>query len=1024
MPCEAPKAQGPSGVQVGGARRRWSNGGASAIADVVRRACVACVGLAWISGASALAAPQGLPAAPSDVVPGEVVPILGDRLSGFVLPIEPVTSDFSMQATQAWTWRIDDTTRFVLRGDVAISVAGNTFRATEAAVWINRLPSAGGMINQFAVYFDEVSAPTQRAGLAPNGHDILVTVSARGSIKLMAPFVEQTAPTNMPIVARGERRLADHLRRLVAPPPPPLDRLPRVDQPLPPPPQIPVPGGSPEVRPDLLPSAVQLPSSAGLNLFNPSGLVSFGGGSIDIDEKADLIKVDRGVVVDYLDEEASGGPRRLTLTAERGVLFLQPGTMAGLRAGRKQIRADKVLGIYLEGNVVAADGISVVRSRRVYYDVPKNRALLADAVMRTYDRASHMPVVARAEEMRQLSADQWTAQRANVSTSEFFTPHISIGAQEITVTRPPASAGAPGTGPVLVEAEDVTFRAGTTPFFYWPKISADTGDVPLRTVTGGFADQFGAIIQTDWDMLSLLGVQDRGTLAASLKLDGYTKRGPAAGTLLRYDFLGAGNVDLYGLHDDGVDKTSSGIEVDPATPWRGVALWEHRANLTEHWTLELQESWISDPTFITTWRPEDFARRREYETSAYVLRQQDNHALTGLMKYDLDGFISNEWLLGSRGYFVDRAPEGSYRRYGDTIFDSLTWSQEYRASRMRLIPTSGTPAQLGVPGAAFGIPNNENIRQAYLDRGYRSNAVGRLDMRQELALPFDAGPVKMMPYVVGRATDYINSDFEPYSPAAESFRWFGAAGLRASTEITHIDNSVENRAFDLHRMRHVLEPGMTAWYGYSNAPESAYPIYDQDVEGIGGATAIDFNLKSTWQTQRGGAGRWNSVDFLTMKVGAALNSSDADVLAPTPQFFDWRPEYSRWGNNAYGSGVWQVTDNFALSGTGIWLLDDDTLARGSVGVEIDQSPDLTTFIEYRTIKAENSDLLEIGWDYRLSKKYRVIVAPQIDLTTGQFRAASVAVVRDFPDFQLVFNVSYDQIQDQTTFSASLRPIKY
>lgn len=998
-------------------------------ARAVQRRAASALALAWVAAAivapSATFAQDATPPAlsSSPPPPGELVPILGDRLSGFVLPIEPVTSDLVMRATQAWTWRIDDTTRFVLRGDVSVSVAGNTFRSQEVAVWLNRLPSGGGMINQIALYFDQVSAPTQRAGLAPNGTDTLITVSARGAVQLAAPFVESTPPADAAILLRGERRLADHLRRLLVPTPQ-LSRLPRVDQPVGAPPQIPTPGGSPELRPDQLPSAIQLPAAAGINLFDPRGLVSFSGGSVDIDEKQDVVQIDRGIVVDYLDEEAQGGPRRLTLTAERGVVFLQPGTIASMRTVRRQVQADRVLGIYLEGDVAAHDGASTVRGKRIYYDVATNRALVADAVLRTYQRGSQMPIVARAQEMRQIGADQWEAQRAKVSTSEFFTPHISIGAREVTVVRPPAVGAAPGAGDIAVEATDMTIRAGNTPFFYWPRATATNGQTPLRGITAGYAEQYGGIINTSWDLLSLMNVDKPDNLDATLKLDGYTKRGPAAGTLLKYDYFGAGNLDLYGLHDDGIDKTSSGLEVEPTTEWRGVALWEHRAQLTEHWTLDLNGAWISDRTYITSWRENDFATRREYETSAYLLRQQDNHALTGLAKYDLNNFVSNEWLLGSRGYSVDRMPEGTYRRYGDSLFDTVTWSQEWRASRMQLNPTSGTPAQLGVPGFAFGIGNNEQVRQAFVNQGYRRNQVGRFDTRHELSLPLDAGPVKLVPYVVGRATGYMNDDFGAFSADAESFRWFGSGGVRASTEITRVDNSVESQFFDLHRMRHVIEPGMTGWYGYSNAPDTAYPIYDQDVEGIGGATALDVNLKSTWQTQRGGPGRWKSVDFLTMRAGATLNSNDANQLSPTPQFFSWRPEYSRWGDNAYGSGVWQVTDNFAFAGTGIWLLDESTLARGSLGVEINQSPDLTTFIEYRTIEAENSDLLEIGWDYRVSKKYRVIVAPQIDLIEGQFRAATVAVVRDFPDFQLVLNVSYDQIQDETTFSATLRPIEY
>jgi len=958
---------------------------------------------------------------------GTVVPISGDRLSGFVLPIEAVEGDLSFRATQAWTWTVDDTTRLLLRGDVEIFVSGTTFRANEAAVWLNRIPSADGLINQVALYFDEANAPTQRAGLAPRGRDLLVTSSARGEVRLRAPFTEESRPAVTGILTRGERRLSDHLRRLLVQPPP-LSPILNIDRPsAAPPPQIPVPGASPELRPDQLPTSMRLPSETGLNLFNPRGLVAFSGGLVTIEERSDTIVLERGVVIDSLDEEASEGPRRLTLTAQRAVVFLRPGTVEAVRTGRRQVQTDRVLGIYLEGDVVASDGQYTVRSGRIYYDVPGNRALLADAVLRTYVRGTGLPVVVRAGEMRQLSRDQWTSQRAVVSTSEFFTPHLGIGARDVTITRTPGAPSADGASPaevVTAGARDVTLRASGVPFFYWPSATVDNGDIPLRSAGAGYSDDRGAAIETSWDFLALAGAQPNPNLEADLIVNAYSKRGPALGTRLKYDYLGNGNLELFGLHDDGTDKTSAGEDVDPSTKWRGLALAEHRAAFADYWTLDVQASWISDRTFVSSWREDDFATRREYETSAYLLRQQDNHGGSILAKYDLNNFISNEWLLGSRGYSVERMPEATYRRIGDDLFQTITWTQEWRASRMRLLATKGTPRELGIPAAAFGVGPNDDIRDSFSTRGVSSSAIGRLDTRHELSIPFAFANLKIAPFVSGQAISYMESDFEQYNSDAEDFRWLGAGGVRASTQFQYVNNSVESRFFDLHRVRHIIEPGLVAWYGYSNVPDGAYPVYDEDAESIGGATAYDMNIRNTFQTQRGGPGRWRSVDFLTVDLGGVLNSGDANRESPTPQFNRRRPELSRFGDHLYGNGIWQLTDTLALTGAGIWDLEDDDLARGSTGVELQHSPDFTTFVEYRTIEAEDSELIEIGWDYRLSRKYRVICAPQIDLREGGFRAATFSIIRTFPDFFAVVSLGYDDIKEETTFSATLTPVSY
>ena len=100
------------------------------------------------------------------------------------------------------------------------------------------------------------------------------------------------------------------------------------------------------------------------------------------------------------------------------MIFLTPGTIRGLREGGGTVQAEAIEGMYLEGGVRASDGEYTVRGSSVYYDLPNNQALLMDAVLRTYTRSSRtLPVYARAEEMRQIASDQWTATRATISTS-------------------------------------------------------------------------------------------------------------------------------------------------------------------------------------------------------------------------------------------------------------------------------------------------------------------------------------------------------------------------------------------------------------------------------------------------------------------------------------------------------------------------------------------------------------------------------------------------------------------------------
>ncbi len=128
--------------------------------------------LAAFAAASAMTSASAQQAAESGVVRTR---ISGQALGGFVLPVTPLEHELSIRGHRAWAWSVDDTQRLVVEGEVAIEFGSYRFRADEAVIWINRLPSSRGEITQFAIYFDEVREPTQRAGLTAGGRDLLVT---------------------------------------------------------------------------------------------------------------------------------------------------------------------------------------------------------------------------------------------------------------------------------------------------------------------------------------------------------------------------------------------------------------------------------------------------------------------------------------------------------------------------------------------------------------------------------------------------------------------------------------------------------------------------------------------------------------------------------------------------------------------------------------------------------------------------------------------------------------------------------
>ena len=165
----------------------------------------------------------------------------------------------------------------------------------------------------------------------------------------------------------------------------------------------------------------------------------------------------------------------------------------------------------------------------------------------------------------------------------------------------------------------------------------------------------------------------------------------------------------------------------------------------------------------------------------------------------------------------------------------------------------GTPRQLGGRPAVFGpgIGPNDSISAAFIAAGFPTGYVNRFDARHEFAMPVRAGPVKITPYVVGRFTAW-SSAIESFSTDAKDTRLFGAVGVRFNTQVQYVDNTVESKLFDLHRLRTIIEPRLTAGYGYTDVPDGAPPVSDHRVEASRGASVVEVVPTPTCQTPRGG----------------------------------------------------------------------------------------------------------------------------------------------------------------------------
>ncbi|MEM0982519.1 MAG: LPS assembly protein LptD [Planctomycetota bacterium] len=990
----------------------------------IRRAWTLAVaaGLAIGCGAPTLAQPVGGPSGqPSQPADSQIFD--GRTFGGTRLGIAVTPGDISFASQRAWSWREVDidgrsTIRIALDGDVSAQIGTYIFRASRATAWIQRI-GAGGVgdvegIYQVFAFFEDVRAegggvvarsetlPVQALIAAPRPVGLITDLRLNGPPE--TGRIVQTVVEGEEALARTLAQRNRGIAEMDLRPPEPLDDRRRTAQ-------GPAPARTEDTRAPLF-------TSEGVFFFSVGERIT-----IEPRQGETIAYLTGGLVVQY---ESAG--QTVELLAQRGVVFLDGDENESALGG--PIAAERVTGIYLEGGVRATDGEYRVEMPAAFYDVENDRALLLDAVFETFAPQIGSPIYIRAESIRQRAAEEFVAKKATVANTGFFRPHLSIGASTLTLTKKENIYGEERPN---IDARGITLRAGALPVGWLPFFKGDPERFPLRGI--GFADsnRTGPVFSTEWDFFSLLGREGPPGFDVGLDLDYYADRGLGIGT--QTDWRGdsyEGELLAYTVPDDqGEDVLANGTELDRNGEFRGIAYARHRWQVRPEWTLIAEGVSISDEAFLQVFAPELASDGDELTTRAFLRRLEGNSLLTFEVQGQALDDVLNENLLQSVGYTVDRFPEVRATQQAiDLLPDwkpgavTYTWDASYGLLRLRF---SETPVEdfgltrIEESQRIFDVLPTQSLGDSFRAAGLDESYINRFDTRHEIAGTFDYGPIKFNPFVVGRLTAYDTS-FDDFSPGEdEDARVWGAVGARVSTSIQRVDNTIESRTFDLHRLRHVIEPSVTAWYAGTNVNNTELPVIDDDVEAIIDGGTVRVGLDQVWQTKRGGPGRWYDADVFRLSAAYVYNSEDDDVESSIGRFFDARPELSVPGEYFDVSAAWQVSDAVSLSGEVIYDVLADEPDRTSGGILVDHGRGLSTSSELRYLENQDVTFWSTAVRFQPTKKYEVIGATRYDFDRSEFANFRATVLRSFPNAQIGVTINFSAIRDETTFGLVFRP---
>ena len=638
---------------------------------------------------------------------------------------------------------------------------------------------------------------------------------------------------------------------------------------------------------------------------------------------------------------------------------------------------ETIVGIYLYGDVVISRGERFMRGPEAYYDFTSDRAIMIDPVFKSVQAQRNIPIYVRAAEGRMLSAREMWFRDAKVSTSEFASPTYHFAGRRVYMMDETAY-DAKGTrisqrrAKTKVKGATVFVRSVPVMYFPWLYGDAEQGHTALRSVRISTGGSLGFVTATKWSLFRVLGLSKPEGFSGALHLN--YRRGPEIGVDMDYARRNySGYSKLWGMVDRQEEDEFGRLNKDiPAQQNRGRVLIRHKQYLPRDWQMQFELSYLCDKNYLRQFFPDEFYAGKEQETLLYAKKQRDNWALDVLLKARINRFLTQ----------TESAPDVGFRILGEPLLgDRLTSFAEARAGAKQ-----------------YRQENDLKID----DSGW----MGRFDARGEIDWPVHVGPLNLVPYVAARG-DYWTASPE----GGKSNRVHGEVGIRADTHLWRIYNNVDNRFWDLHKLKHIITPEVVAMLTANTAtPAELYPLSPAIEEHIEGLSGVTFGVRQRLQTKRGKAGKQRTVDWMRLDVMAGFFDADPRFHPSADgRFFASRPEYSLGRDFINVDYAWKISDATTFLADMNYDINQSDLGRAGVGLAVRRDPRVDYFLGLRTIKDMETAVLTFAARYKINRKYTVTFSEQYDLDYdgGTNLSTTLTVTRKFPRWYVGLAASYD-----------------
>ena len=800
-------------------------------------------------------------------------------------------------------------------------------------------------------------------------------------------------------------------------------------------------------------------------------------------------------------------PTQITLLSEQGPIELSADSIVVWAdenvVGLNNLDASQTpVEIYLEGNIEFRQAGNVGLAQRMYYNVANQTGVILEAELfgETSQRANagsydefRTPFRMKSDVIQQLSPTLFQANNAAFTTSRLGVPQywIESGMLRLDTGTTPlinqlASLGTGlmgqteeelyqqsgytqnggygfgdvGGGPgynndlnqpnqnpfsgfdqLLVTSNDTRLFVGGFPLFRWPTFSADLANNPslyLDRIRVGSDSVFGQQLLTRWNNFQLFGIRPRPGVRWTTDLDYLTERGLGFGTDLEYrrnQFFGSpaqsrGYLHSWFINDNGEDNLGfDRRSVVPESDFRGRIDGKHMHLTPSGWQVIGELGWISDRNFLEQFREEEWDLQKDKETRLELKRYTGNGSWSIGGALRLNDFVTQtEWLPRADHYTLGRGLLGN----------RLNWYEHSQLGYYRL-KTAEAPTNAVDLGKFDPLAWDRRVE------GVRAVS------RQEIDMPLELGPIKVVPYLLGEA-GYWQEDLT----GDDVTRLLGQAGIRTSLLMWRADPNVYNELFNLNGIAHKIVVDSEFLVADSTQDYLSLPLLDplddDSIEffrrrflfdtfslGVGDDVPLKFDervfafrqglqrfvtspsteiaddlmmLRLGWrqriQTKRGRNQR--IVDWMTFDVEShffprASRDNFGQEIGPTQ--YDLR---------------WHVGDRTTLMSDGYFDFFGSGLRTVSVAAALTRPGRSQYFLGLRTIDGPvSSDVLTASLAYRLSSKWKLEYGTSFDFGSTGNIGHSGRVVRIGESILVGLGAYYDASRNNFGFRFDIAP---